>query len=104
MFVTGLICLAIAFIISLSCELLFQNTYVLLRLYELDETDENLVHDITYATNSQNPVDLRDLRANDTIQQKVDRKNVARKIEYFFRKAGSSKFRSSKKYARSFYS
>jgi len=52
-------------------DLSFQNTYVLLRLYELDEADENLVHDITYATNSQNPVDLRDLRANDAIQRKL---------------------------------
>ncbi|MDM8567011.1 AIPR family protein [Candidatus Halobeggiatoa sp. HSG11] len=50
----------------------FQNTYVLLRLYELDETDKNLVHDITYATNSQNPVDLRDLRANDPIQRDLE--------------------------------
>lgn len=45
------------------------NTFVLLRLYELDEKAENFVNDITYATNSQNPVDLRDLHANDEIQQ-----------------------------------
>ncbi|MDM8559817.1 AIPR family protein [Candidatus Parabeggiatoa sp. HSG14] len=57
--------------LSREIELSFQNTYVLLRLYELDETDENLVHDITYATNSQNPVDLRDLKANDAIQRKL---------------------------------
>jgi hypothetical protein len=53
-------------------ELSFQNTYVLLRLYELEESDEDLVHDMTYATNSQNPVDLRDLRANDAIQRKLE--------------------------------
>ena len=39
--------------------------------FAIDETDETLVHDITYATNSQNPVDLRDLRANDTIQRNL---------------------------------
>lgn len=43
---------------------------MLLRLYELDETDENLIQDITYA--SQNPIDLRDFRANDDIQQKLE--------------------------------
>ena len=30
--------------------------------------DEEIVQDITYATNSQNPVDLRDLKSNDKIQ------------------------------------
>ncbi len=49
----------------------FENTYVLLRLYELDESDEELVHDIIYATNSQNPVELRDLKSNDSIQKKL---------------------------------
>ena len=28
----------------------------------------DIVHDITYATNSQNPVDFRDLKSNDEIQ------------------------------------
>lgn len=50
----------------------FSNTYVLLRLYELAESDQDFVHDITYATNSQNPVDLRDLRANDVQQQQLE--------------------------------
>jgi hypothetical protein len=49
----------------------WDNTYVLLRLYELNEAHEDLVNDITYATNSQNPVDLSDLRSNDKIQQKL---------------------------------
>lgn len=42
---------------------------VLVRIYELPESDEELVKSITYATNSQNPVDLRDLRSNDSKQK-----------------------------------
>jgi len=48
------------------------SVYVLLRLYELAEEDMDLVSDITYATNSQNPVDLRDLRSNDEIQKRLE--------------------------------
>jgi hypothetical protein len=46
--------------------------YVLLRLYQLPSENDDLVRKITYATNSQNPVDLRDLRANDDRQQRVE--------------------------------
>ncbi|VAW32710.1 possible abortive infection phage resistance protein [hydrothermal vent metagenome] len=52
----------------------FSNTTVLLRLYEVstDDTASNtLTTDITIATNSQTPVDLRDLRANDSLQQQL---------------------------------
>ncbi|BAZ86032.1 AIPR family protein [Dolichospermum compactum] len=51
-----------------------QNTqaYVLVRLYQLPSDNEDLVQKITYATNSQNPVDLRDLRANDNLQQRLE--------------------------------
>lgn len=45
---------------------------VLVRLYELPSDNEDLVRRITYATNSQNPVDLRDLRANDERQQRLE--------------------------------
>ena len=41
---------------------------VLVRIYELERHDDALVEAITFATNSQNPVDLRDLRANDRQQ------------------------------------
>lgn len=53
---------------------LFQNAkaYVLLRLYQLPSDNDDLVQKITYATNSQNPVDLRDLRANDKRQQRLE--------------------------------
>ena len=42
---------------------------VLVRLYELEQNDAELVEAITFATNSQNPVDLRDLKANDARQK-----------------------------------
>jgi hypothetical protein len=45
---------------------------VLIRIYELPRGEEDLVRTVTYATNSQNPVDLRDLRSNDAIQKKLD--------------------------------
>lgn len=44
---------------------------VLVRLYKLPSDNEDLVLQITHATNSQNPVDLKDLRANDTQQQQL---------------------------------
>ncbi len=55
-------------------DLLQQNAraYVLLRLYQLPRENESLVQKITYATNSQNPVDLKDLRANDERQQRLE--------------------------------
>jgi hypothetical protein len=54
--------------------LLHQNaqSYVLLRLYQLPSDNYDLVRKITYATNSQNPVDLRDLRANDDRQKRLE--------------------------------
>ncbi len=54
--------------------LLYQNAqaYVLLRLYQLPSDNDGLVQKITYATNSQNPVDLKDLRANDVRQQSLE--------------------------------
>ncbi|MDR2383030.1 MAG: AIPR family protein [Prevotellaceae bacterium] len=51
----------------------YSNVYVLVRLYELSgENIESLITDITIATNSQNPVDLRDLRANDDLQTRLE--------------------------------
>ncbi len=37
---------------------------LLIRVYQVDESDKNFVQDITYATNSQSPIDWRDLRSN----------------------------------------
>jgi len=45
---------------------------ILLRLYQLPADNDDLVRRITYAANSQNPVDLRDLRANDDCQQRLE--------------------------------
>ena len=45
---------------------------VLVRLYKLPKSNEDLVLQITHATNSQNPVDLRDLRANDEKQRRLE--------------------------------
>lgn len=51
---------------------LFDDVYVLLRLYELESDDDQLIKEITFATNSQNPVDLRDLRSNDQLQIQLE--------------------------------
>lgn len=45
---------------------------VLVRLYKLPKDNEDIVLQITHATNSQNPVDLKDLRSNDEIQQQLE--------------------------------
>jgi hypothetical protein len=45
----------------------FSQTTVLLRLYSVGD-DKDVIEGITRATNSQNPVDFRDLKANDSIQ------------------------------------
>lgn len=45
---------------------------VLVRLYELPKDKEDVVLQITHATNSQNPVDLKDLRSNDAIQRQLE--------------------------------
>ncbi|HFF6230320.1 TPA: AIPR family protein [Stenotrophomonas maltophilia] len=45
---------------------------VLVRLYELTSDNDDVVLQITHATNSQNPVDLKDLRANDAKQQQLE--------------------------------
>lgn len=52
----------------------FSQVYVLIRLYELsdDQANEDLINEITLATNSQNPVDLSDLRSNDSIQRTLE--------------------------------
>jgi hypothetical protein len=52
--------------------MLGQSAYVMVRIYQLAEENRDFVQDITYATNSQNPVDLRDLRSNDEIQKNLE--------------------------------
>ena len=45
---------------------------VLVRLYKLPKDNEDIILQITHATNSQNPVDLKDLKSNDEVQQRLD--------------------------------
>ncbi len=45
---------------------------VLVRIYKLPRDNEDIVLQITHATNSQNPVDLKDLRSNDEKQQQLE--------------------------------
>lgn len=49
----------------------FSRTFVLLRLYEIASAADELINNITFATNSQNPVDLTDLHSNDPIQERL---------------------------------
>jgi hypothetical protein len=61
--------------------------FVLVRLYQLPAEQEDFVKNITYATNSQNPVDLRDLRANDAIQKRLE--TDVYQLGYFYRRKRS---------------
>jgi AIPR protein len=49
-----------------------EKAFVLVRLYQLPSDSNDLVRSITYATNSQNPVDLRDLHSNDPRQKSLE--------------------------------
>lgn len=66
----GQTCMTIGNVISENTDCNFSNAYVLVRIYQLDINDAEMIRKITVATNNQNPVDLRDLRANDE-QQKL---------------------------------
>jgi len=45
---------------------------VLVRIYKLPKDNRDIVLQITHATNSQNPVDLKDLRSNDEKQRRLE--------------------------------
>jgi hypothetical protein len=49
----------------------YSEAHVLVRLYALDDNDQSIVDRITYATNSQTPIELQDLRANDEVQRRL---------------------------------
>jgi hypothetical protein len=49
----------------------FSQAYVLIRLYELDIANASLAYRITGTTNSQSPIELRDLRSNDDEQTRL---------------------------------
>ena len=64
-----------------------EDATVLIRIYKLSsnekETDD-IISQITLATNSQNPVDLKDLRANDEKQKKLSMS--IEELGYFYRR------------------
>lgn len=49
-----------------------EKAFVLIRLYQLPSESTDLIRSITFATNSQNPIDLRDLRSNDYKQKNLE--------------------------------
>ena len=61
----------------------YSNVYVLVRIYEVNN-DENIVQDITYATNSQNPVDFRDLKSND--EKQILLETGAKELGYIYKR------------------
>ncbi len=73
-------------------DLIHQNAqaFVLLRLYQLPSENESLVQRITYATNSQNPVDLKDLRANDERQKRLELDIQELGFNYRFKRSDTS--------------
>ncbi len=65
-----------------------EKAFVLVRVYELPTGSDPLVHSITYATNSQNPVDLRDLKSNDPAQVSLETAIGALGYRYHRHRAG----------------
>jgi len=61
----------------------FSSATVLLRLYAVG-TDESVIDGITHATNSQNPVDFRDLKSNDEIQVLLEK--GAAELNYIYKR------------------
>jgi hypothetical protein len=66
----------------------FDSVFVLVRLYQVPHESSSFIQRITYATNSQNPVDLRDLRANDGRQLQLE--TSMRELGYDYRRQRSS--------------
>jgi hypothetical protein len=74
----------------------YTNSYVLIRLYELpDDGIDSLITDVTIATNSQNPVDLRDLRANDDLQKRLE--TAISELGYSYKRKKDNTFSSPEK-------
>ncbi len=64
-------------------EIDFSQVYILVRLYEVND-GEDVIQDITYATNSQNPVDFRDLKSND--ERQILLEEGARGLGYVYKR------------------
>jgi hypothetical protein len=59
----------------------FEDAEVLVRIYEVSG-DDDVVQDIAYATNSQNPVDFKDLKSNDEKQKLLEKGAALLKYSY----------------------
>ena len=70
--------------ISENADINTNDAYVLVRIYEVSEEDEDIIREITYATNHQNPVDLRDLKSNDDIQLMLEQS--AKELGYTYKR------------------
>lgn len=70
----------------------YSKVFVLVRIYELND-EEQIVQDITYATNSQNPVDFRDLKSNDKEQILLEKS--AKEFGYIYKRKRDSSSNSS---------
>lgn len=65
----------------------FSDTYVLVRVYQIDMSKENeFVNAITTATNSQNAIYVKDLKANDEVQQKIENGLKQYNVDYLRRR------------------
>lgn len=79
----GQTCKTIFHTMSEKPEIDYSNVDVLVRLYEVS-SDESVIQDITFATNSQSPVDFRDLRSNNTEQKLLEQ--GAHELGYAYRR------------------
>jgi hypothetical protein len=81
----GQSCKTILYTVKNNPSIDYSNTYILVRLYELPgDGADSLITDVTIATNSQNPVDLRDLRANDDLQKRLE--TAVSELGYFYKR------------------
>jgi hypothetical protein len=72
---------------SMSSDKIPKDASVLIRLYKLPKDNQDIVLLITYATNSQNPVDLKDLKANDEKQYQLE--ESIKELGYTYRRKRS---------------
>jgi len=78
----GQTCKTIYQVLKDNSDIDFSDTTVLLRLYAVG--DESVIEGITRATNSQNPVDFRDLKSNDEMQRLLEQ--GAKELGYVYKR------------------
>ncbi len=87
----GQTCKIIHQIVKENPDLDFTGTYLLVRLYEVEDTEnQGIIQDIIYATNSQNPVDFRDLKSND--ERQINLETGARDLGYIYKRKRDNVF------------